>query len=117
MTEEIEVNKQIAEQAQKASPSTSNNDKTLVDSIRLLTGAWKLILGVTVVCTVAAVIYSLLSPDVYKAELLAYAPSTLFFLTSGTLSVNGWPTMKSRNLLLFRSLAPARLCFARPWTG
>ena len=52
-------------------PSVSPNDGIdLGELLRLLLRAWKLISGVTVLVTAAAVVYALIAPEIYKAEIL-----------------------------------------------
>ena len=68
MTEETEKNRETRVVLVEA-PSTSPDDEVdLIDLIRLLIGAWKLIGGVTVLVIGWAVVYALQQPEIYKAE-------------------------------------------------
>lgn len=51
--------------------SSSDEDEIdLLELIRTLLRAWKIILGITIVCTALAIAYALYAPEVFKAETL-----------------------------------------------
>jgi hypothetical protein len=54
----------------ESGPSVEEDEIDLLELIRTLLQSWKLIVGVTLICTGLAVAYALLSPEVFKAETL-----------------------------------------------
>ena len=54
----------------ESSPSVEEDEIDLLELIRTLLQAWKIIVGITLVCTGLAIVYALNIPDVFKAESL-----------------------------------------------
>ena len=54
----------------ESSPSVEEDEIDLLELIRTLLQAWKVIVGITLVCTGLAVAYALYAPEVFKAESL-----------------------------------------------
>ena len=54
----------------KSSPSVEEDEIDLLELIRTLLQAWKIIGGITLVCTGLAIAYALNAPEVFKAETL-----------------------------------------------
>ena len=59
----------------ESSPSVDEDEIDLLELIRTLLLAWKTIVGIAILCTGLAVVYSLHAPEVFKAETLL-APAT-----------------------------------------
>ena len=54
----------------ESSPSVEEDEIDLLELIRTLLRAWKVIVGITLVCTGLAIAYALYAPEVFKAESL-----------------------------------------------
>jgi len=54
----------------ESSPSVEEDEIDLLELIRTLLQAWKVIVGITLVCTGLAIAYALYAPEVFKAESL-----------------------------------------------
>jgi uncharacterized protein involved in exopolysaccharide biosynthesis len=54
----------------ESSPSSEEDEIDLLELIRTLLHAWKIIVGITILCTGLAVAYALYAPEVFKAETL-----------------------------------------------
>ena len=54
----------------ESGPSVEEDEIDLLELIRTLLQSWKLIVGITIICTSLAVAYALHSPEVFKAETL-----------------------------------------------
>ena len=54
----------------ESDPSSDENEIDLLELIRTLLQAWKVIVGITLVCTGLAIAYALYVPEVFKAESL-----------------------------------------------
>ena len=54
----------------ESSPSVDEDEIDLLELIRTVLQAWKIIVGITIVCIGLAVAYALYSPEVFKAETL-----------------------------------------------
>ena len=59
----------------ESGPSVDEDEIDLLELIRTLLHAWKIIAGITIICTGLAVAYALQVPEVFKAETLL-APAT-----------------------------------------
>jgi uncharacterized protein involved in exopolysaccharide biosynthesis len=73
MTEEIKSSTKYV--MVESSPSVDEDEIDLLELIRTLLQAWKIIVGITIVCVGLAVTYALHAPEVFKAEILL-APSS-----------------------------------------
>ena len=54
----------------ESGPSSEEDEIDLLELIRTLLHAWKIIVGITILCTGLAVAYALYAPEVFKAETL-----------------------------------------------
>ncbi len=54
----------------ESGPPSDEDEIDLLELIRTLLQAWKIIVGITILCTSLAVAYALYSPEVFKAETL-----------------------------------------------
>jgi len=54
----------------ESGPSVEEDEIDLLELIRTLLQAWKLIVAITTTCTVLAVVYALLAQEMFKAEIL-----------------------------------------------
>ena len=54
----------------ESGPSSEEEEIDLLELIRTLLHAWKIIVGITILCTGLAVAYALYAPEVFKAETL-----------------------------------------------
>ena len=54
----------------ETSPSSDGDEIDLLELIRTLLQAWKIIVGITIICTGLAAAYALNAPEVFKAEAL-----------------------------------------------
>ncbi len=54
----------------ETNPSVDEDEIDLLELIRTLFHAWKIFLGITIVCTGLAVFYALFTPEIFKAETL-----------------------------------------------